>query len=365
MKRWSPAILVALIAGYLALSRPEGLTDLRVYVGGVESLQSGTGLYDYFRNGTAPFTYPPFAALLMLPLSAVPTGLLHLIWTAGTALAVAALALLVDRRAAPLVALVLMLSAPVSSTFKYGQVSLLLAVLVATDVLLLRHSRHQGVLIGLAAAIKLTPLIFIPMLWLTGRRRAAGVATATFLACGLLAAHLLPAESWRYWTTEFHDVSRLGFITSVGNQSLNGALLRLGVPHRELLATALAGLIAATALLATRNLDRLAALVITGAASVVLSPVSWTHHQIWLVLAAFLPLAHATRALILAVMLLPVTALGLWPLQESRLLLATALCLALPALLSSPPLPAVTPTPRGGRCPTPPSAAPAPPRPTP
>jgi alpha-1,2-mannosyltransferase len=348
---WAPAILVAVIAGAVALSRPEAtrLTDLQVYIGAVDSLRTGPGLYDWFRNGNAPFTYPPFAALLLLPLTHLPTWLLHLAWTAGTALAAAGLAVLFHRRWAPWIALALMLSAPVSSTFKYGQVSLLLALLVTADVLALRRHRFQGVLIGLAAAIKLTPLIFIPMLWLTGRRRAAGIATGTFLACGALAGYLLPDESWRYWTAEVSDVSRLGFITSVGNQSLNGALLRLDVPHRELLATLVAGAIAAVALWHTRSLlSPHAALVITGAAGVVLSPVSWTHHQVWLVLAAFLPLLPAVRVAILAIMLLPVTALAWLPFQESRLLLAIALALLLPVLLTTRPAVALE-SPGGGR----------------
>ena len=33
--------------------------------------------------------------------------------------------------------------------------------------------RWRGVAIGVAAGVKLTPLIFIPYLWLIGRRRAA------------------------------------------------------------------------------------------------------------------------------------------------------------------------------------------------
>ncbi|MFC7532640.1 glycosyltransferase 87 family protein [Actinoplanes sp. GCM10030250] len=371
-----------MVAGIVALSRPEHLrlTDLQVYTGAIDSLRNGAGLYDFARNGNAPFTYPPFAALLMLPLAWLPTWLLHVAWTAGTALSAIGLALLFNRRAAPLIALALMLSAPVSSNFKYGQVSILLALLVATDVLALRHSRHQGVLIGIAAAVKLTPLIFIPMLWLTGRRRAAGIATATFLASGTLAAYLLPAESWRYWTTEVQDVSRLGFITSAGNQSLNGALLRLDAPHRELLATLLAGTIAAIALWSTTKLrnpqahtartrhpqmwlpksrdpqtwppkirdphmwlpeirDPHTALVITGAASVVLSPVSWTHHQVWLVFAAFLPLAPSLRIATLTIMLLPMTAIDWWPFQESRLLLAITLALLLHTLLTRRPHP--------------------------
>jgi alpha-1,2-mannosyltransferase len=229
-----------------------------------------------------------------------------------------------------LIALALFLSAPVSSDLRYGQVSLFLGLLVLVDIQR-APPKAQGILIGLAAAIKLTPLIFIPMLWLGGRRRAALTATATFLACGATAALILPSDSWRFWTTEVRDVNRLGFIDSIGNQSLNGALIRLNIlpPVRPLLALFAGGLIALIALYRARKLARTgdwpAATIVVGAASIVLSPVSWTHHQIWLVLAAFLARHAAVEAIGLIIMILPVTAV--W--GEVRLLWAIAVAVAI------------------------------------
>jgi alpha-1,2-mannosyltransferase len=298
LRRWLPAALAALITAWAVLTRSAHvrLSDLGVYTGAVDGLLHGASLYDFITAGNAPFTYPPFAGLVFLPLADLPAFPLQLAWTLATIATVAALALLPGRRAhAPAYALILVLSAPVSSDLKYGQVSIFLAALVAADVLALRHSRWQGVLIGLAAAIKLTPLIFIAMLWFAGRRRAAITATTTFAACGALAALALPADSWRFWTTEVSHVSRLGYITSVGNQSLNGALMRfdLAAPVRSAIVLLLGGAVAALALHRAARLGRggdwLSALVVVGAASVVLSPVSWTHHQVWLVLAVLLP----------------------------------------------------------------------------
>jgi alpha-1,2-mannosyltransferase len=352
---WLPAALAALITAWAVLARPAGvrLSDLAVYTGAVEGLTHGASLYDFISAGNAPFTYPPFAGLVFLPLAGAPAVALQLAWTLATLATVAGLALLLTRRsaadalalgrwAAPAYALVLVLSAPVSSDLKYGQVSLFLAAMIAVDLLALRQSRWQGLLIGLAAAIKLTPLIFIPLLWLAGRRRAAVLAAATFVGCGALAGLALPADSWRFWTTEVSHVSRLGYITSVGNQSLNGALLRLelSAPLRSAIVLVAGGAIAALALHRAARLARagdwFSALVLTGAASVVLSPVSWTHHQIWLVLAALLPVrgpAWARRAwpaLVLVVMLLPLPALGppLW--SNARLLLAITIAALLP-----------------------------------
>jgi alpha-1,2-mannosyltransferase len=311
------AALIATVTAYAFLLRPADrrLTDLGVYLGAVTDLRHGDGLYDFIRDG-APFTYPPFAALVFLPLTFLPTLAVQIAWTLGTVAAVYAIA----RQAnAPLAALAVFLSAPVSSDLRLGQVSLFLALMILS---------RKPVLIGLAAAIKLTPLIFIPLLWLRGERRPAVIATATFAAGGFLAALVLPGDSLRYWLTEVRDVDRIGVIESPGNQSLNAGLLRLGVPDtpRAAITLLLGGAIVLLALKQARRQDWLAATVIVGAASVVFSPVSWTHHQIWLVLAAFVPLRHeAWRWVVLAVMLLPSTAV--W--NDARLALAIAIAVGL------------------------------------
>ena len=314
-----PAALVAAVTGYAALLRPPEarLTDLSVYLGAVTAMRHGDGLY-VFTRGDAPFTYPPFAALVFLPLTFLPPLAVQIGWTLGTIATVTALAKRASHDNTPLVALALFLSAPVASDLRFGQVSLFLALLVLT---------RRGPLIGLAAAIKLTPLIFIPMLWLRGERKQAAAAALTFAACGALSAVLLPADSVRYWTDVVRDVDRLGNIASPGNQSLNGALLRLGVPDtpRAALAVTIGAVIVLLALRQAKRQSAEKATIITGAASVVFSPVSWTHHQVWLVLAAFLPMRHELwRWLILAVMVLPSTAL--W--SDARLLLAVAIIAA-------------------------------------
>ena len=363
---WVGVTLVAVFASCLTLSRPEParMTDLGVYLGAVGGLRHGASLYDFMSAGHAPFTYPPFAALLFGPLARTATLPLQVAWTLATVATVVVLAGVLTRetkvraaddvgaaddsrairavRNAPLIAAVLLLSAPVASNLKYGQVSVALATLVLLDVLALRANRCQGVLIGVAAAIKLTPLIFIPMLWLAGRRRAAVVATWTFTACALLAWVLLPDDSVRYWSTEMWRVSRLGYITSVGNQSLNGALLRSGVDGaiRSSLVLVVGGAVTAIALRRAAHLGRrgdwLSATVVTGSAGIVLSPVSWTHHQVWLVLAALLPVAAPTSVrrawppAVTAVMMLPVTALGPPVWSNMRLVAALVVACLLP-----------------------------------
>src|SRR6266542_368472 len=177
---------------YLLTPAGVRLSDLAVYMGAVNGLRDGASLYAFMSADQAPFTYPPFAGLILLPLTYAATFPLQLAWTLVTVATIVGLSGLLARTAttaphpllAPAVAAALFLSAPVSSDLKFGQVSIGLAALVVVDVVALRNSRFHGVLVGLAAAVKLTPLIFIPMLWLARRRKAALAAASTFVACG-------------------------------------------------------------------------------------------------------------------------------------------------------------------------------------
>src|SRR5690349_20266792 len=112
------AALIATVTAYAFLLRPADrrLTDLGVYLGAVTDLRHGDGLYDFIRDG-APFTYPPFAALVFLPLTFLPPLAVQIAWTLGTVAAVYAIA----RQAnALLAALAVFLSAPVSSDLRLG-----------------------------------------------------------------------------------------------------------------------------------------------------------------------------------------------------------------------------------------------------
>jgi alpha-1,2-mannosyltransferase len=331
---WLVAAAVAVAQAYAALSRPprDRLADLHVYVGSVDLLRHGGSLYDFVAPGGAPFTYPPFAGLVLFPLGLVDEAVLRLVWTALTLAAVCGLAALTARRAGlprpaalvgtPLVAACLFASAPVSSNLRFGQVSVFLALLVLVDLGAGAAGRLRGGLTGLAGAVKLTPLIFVPFLLVAARRRAAAVAAGVFLCCSALAWVILPGDSRRYWFTEIWSVRRVGHITTGGNQSLDGALLRLDLPAGARTAVLAAGTLAVV-VLAYRRAVRAAradrwftAVTIVGAAGVVVSPVSWTHHLVWLVLAVFLPVTGRPRYRLmwtvsaLVVMIAPVTSYG-------------------------------------------------------
>jgi alpha-1,2-mannosyltransferase len=157
----------------------------------------------------------------------------------------------------------------------------------------------------------------------------------------------------RFWFTEIWNVNRVGHIATGGNQSLNGALLRAEVPEsaRALVAGIIGLTVVAVALyratLAYRQGRPLLATVIVGAAGLVFSPVSWTHHQVWLVLAVLVAVGAGPRtravwiAVVLAIMILPVTSHGSrlpgaeFVLGNARLWLALALAVAWPVLRPS------------------------------
>ncbi|SHF64682.1 glycosyltransferase 87 family protein [Geodermatophilus nigrescens] len=276
--------------------------DLRVYRGAVAWWLDGQPLYD-FTYGRSPygFTYPPFAALLVLPMALLPYPvvaaghvLLNVVVLGG--LAWWLLTPLARRHGWPLpwawvLALpLLFVLEPVRETMGFGQVNLFLMALVLADVAALRRgSRWAGVGIGLAAAVKLTPGLFVVWLLLTRRTRAAAVAIGTAAAATLLAFAVVPGTSWRFWTETLWQTERVGKLDKTSNQSLLGALARLTDPAEPprlvwaLLAAAALAFVLTRAVRAARAGDDLAGVALTGLAACLVSPISWSHHFVWLV----------------------------------------------------------------------------------
>ncbi|MFJ3415232.1 glycosyltransferase 87 family protein [Streptomyces sp. NPDC086082] len=271
--------------------------DLRVYYGTIHTwLHHGGRIYDYHVPGTAyGFTYPPFAAVSMAPMGYLGLGAAIV---AALLLNLVALGVVLRILAGPgwrrygwfgwaLVACGLALFEPLRDTFSFGQVNLLLLALVLGDCWLLStgRSRWAGVGIGLAAAIKLTPALFIGLLLLARRWKAAAVATAVALGATGLAALVVPDASKFYWTRAMWDTTRVGRLDYVSNQSLQGVLARLGETGRPLWAAAVVLVLAVWALRARRAIvvgDWTAAFALTGLTACLISPITWVHHLVWL-----------------------------------------------------------------------------------
>ncbi|MFF4394991.1 glycosyltransferase 87 family protein [Streptomyces sp. NPDC001480] len=271
--------------------------DLRVYYGTVDGwVHHGGRIYDYRVPGTPyGFTYPPFAALVMLPMALMP---LRTAIAASLLLNLAALTVVLRILAGPawrrhgwygwaLAACLLTLFEPLRDTFSFGQVNLLLLALVLADGRLLATGRGRwaGAGIGLAAAVKLTPAVFIGLLLLARRWRAAALASAVAAGATALAAWADPGASRFYWTEALWDTGRVGRLDYVSNQSLQGVLARLGEPGRPVWATAVLLVLCVWAW-RTRGAvaagDWPAAFALTGLTACLVSPITWVHHLVWL-----------------------------------------------------------------------------------
>lgn len=179
-------LLVVSLAAFtaLCLSMPVPMADMQVYRAEGAAAVDGTDLYGFtVTEWKLPATYPPFAALLFVPTTWLPVPLLKLAFMGGNLLLLGLLAHLSCRatgwpraRGSRWVVVLLAMALglwlePVFQTMLYGQINLLLAVLVLWDLSRPDGARGKGIAIGVAAGIKLTPAIFAVYLLLTGRRR--------------------------------------------------------------------------------------------------------------------------------------------------------------------------------------------------
>jgi alpha-1,2-mannosyltransferase len=143
-------------------------------------------------------------------------------------------------------------------------------------------------MIGIAAGLKLTPLLFLVFLVLIGRFRAARTGALSFLATIGLGFVLAPGASWTYWTSLLWDAGRVGGIAYAGNQSVMGVLYRLlgeepGTVIWFLIAGSLAGLTLLVAALTWHRGRRELAVCTAALAMLIASPISWSHHWVWAV----------------------------------------------------------------------------------
>lgn len=293
-------VIAAAVLCLLAATGMRHLIDLGVYLYGGDEVRAGRSPYaEREPVANLPFTYPPVAGYLFAPLAALPTWLAVVLWL-GLVVTAAAVAFAVllqapdGRWPEPLVLVGVTAAAfvtePFFATFGYGQVNTVLLAMVLVDTVLVRRgSRWAGVLTGIAAAVKLTPAIFVLYWLLTGRRRPAGVATATFALATVLP--LVAGRPWAsgYWTDGVSDPSRLGYVRGAGNQSLLGLVGRTWVDRAEspTLRFVLFGLAVVAGLALAYRLWRLGrddlGFAVAAVTGLLATPASWDHHYVWLV----------------------------------------------------------------------------------
>ncbi|GAA3586831.1 glycosyltransferase 87 family protein [Kribbella ginsengisoli] len=275
--------------------------DLKVYrLGGAAMLSDPDSLYTArLRYISMPFTYPIFGGVVMAPVSLLPWGLAY-----GASIAASLIALVAiwklslkqwlnGRKLHPAVLIAVtaasILIEPVRETLSYGQINLILCALILYDVLGPKTRMGRGVWLGLAAGIKLTPLVFFGLLLVTRQWKALAHASAAFVGTVLIGFLITPRTAYEYWTHLISDTSRIGGLAYSGNQSWNGFLARLtgdldGGGHvwqGVVLVTVVAGLWLSRSL--WRRGEELAAVSTTALIGLMCSPVSWSHHWVWVI----------------------------------------------------------------------------------
>src|SRR6266536_2672347 len=255
------AAIWPLVRGYLTSVPDQRMVDLNVYRTSGLSVLQGQPLYTVLTPPPQllPFTYPPAAALFAVPLALLPWSAAQLAWVPFVYVPLAvifwfAFAPLL-RRVSPVplraavFAVIFAAGAylfPMRDEMRFGQVDTVLLALAVADCAARSPRWPRGVLVGLATAIKLVPGVFIVYLWLSGRRRAAGTSNQSLR--GILLRVFLPGQApGALWAAVVVLAAVAGFAVA----------RRLALQHREMEG------IAVTALL-----------------GVLLSPVSWIHHYL-------------------------------------------------------------------------------------
>lgn len=293
---------------YLFRSPIEPMVDLQVYQRAADAVRTGGVLYEQ-ADTRLVFTYPPFAAVVAVVVTPLRGWWGQLAWTVATTAALVAVVQLSFRpllarwspsvRVLALAALtaIALVSHPMLEHVFFGQVNVFLVLLCLVDLLVLAHRRVHGALIGVAAALKLTPAVFVPHLWLTGRRRAAVVAGLTAAGCTALAWIVLPDASVEFWTDRVAEGDRIArSIGYTSNQSLRGLVARLvpdgyGTALWAVVAVAVAWYGLRRARDAHRAGDERGGIALVALLPVLLSPIAWIHHLVW-----FLPMIGALAA---------------------------------------------------------------------
>lgn len=301
------SFVVAVIAAYVYTHDPywhqRWTVDLTVYLASGHTIRAGRSLYGLVvmspLYGPMPYVYPPLTALLFfVPLSFLPIGAASLVWNTASLAALGAVVWLTlgiagvrDSQAKVVVTVVgLALAAwllPVRLLLVAGQINMFLVLLVLLDFRR-PDGRWKGIGIGIAAGMKITPLIFIAYLLLTHRWAAARNATLAFLGTVAVGFLLVPGDSLKYWGGLVFQSARVGGIWDTPNQSLSGATARVLGSNAfaswwlVLLAVVGAYGLVVAAYAFRRGADFLGfmAAAITG---LLISPFSWEHHWVYII----------------------------------------------------------------------------------
>ncbi|MBB5511746.1 alpha-1,2-mannosyltransferase [Neomicrococcus aestuarii] len=305
MRRAKPAtiilelLLVALAVWLILNKNPTGL-DLEVYrEGGLALLNNPSSLYDPYLGAVGdpglPFTYPPFAALLFVPIALVPFSVAYLISNVASIIAVLYVGKDLSERLVArwpqlqpwvttlTVSAVMMISGPFRDTIGFGQINILIFAACYLTFVKFKSLTPFVITVGVFAGIKLTPIAFLILPFAMKKWRAVAIGIAAFIGTQLIGFIASSQNTIHYWTDVLRDPSRVGGIDYIDNVSIQAVLERAGQSQALWFVIALIVGLSFVALLwkVAPHLDRVALLGIASACPVLVSPVSWSHHWVW------------------------------------------------------------------------------------
>ena len=293
-------------AGWRLLGHTPYRIDLDVYRMGGRAWLDGKPLYGdtmyETRSGLElPFTYPPLAAVAFAPFALLPLPVASAAITVTTLVLLIASTVIVLTRldvwpqsavrrcwlAAAIVAPAVIYLEPLRANFDFGQINVVLMTLVIADCVPRKTPWPRGVLLGVAIALKLTPAVFLLYFVLRRDTRALLVTAASAVAATLAGFAFVWRDSWEYWTDTVRNTDRIGTATLNTNQNIAGMLARLGLGETErfvLWTLACLAVLAVTVWAVRRVLragEPVLALICVAMFGLVVSPVSWSHHWVW------------------------------------------------------------------------------------
>jgi alpha-1,2-mannosyltransferase len=312
---WLLVIAALVDAAWKLLGHTPYRIDIDVYQMGAQAWLHGRPLY---ANGVLfhtpiglnlPFTYPPLAAIVFCPFAwlRMPAASVAITCTTLVLLIVSVTIVLTRldvwassrllpgsawfRRfwlALAVVAPAALWLEPIKSNFAYGQINVVLMTLVIADCLPRRTPWPRGMLLGLGIALKLTPAVFLLYFLLHRDTRAALNALGTFALATLAGFALAWRDSWEYWTDTVRNTDRIGAATLNTNQNIAGVLARAGLGEHDRFLLWVAGCLAVLAVTvwATRRVlgagEPTLAVICIALFGLLVSPVSWSHHWVWM-----------------------------------------------------------------------------------
>jgi alpha-1,2-mannosyltransferase len=310
------AALAALgYAGWRVLGSTVYRIDIDVYRMGGQAWLDGHSLYSpdvKFHTPIGlnlPFTYPPLAAVIFapfawlgMPAASVTITLITLVLLlVSTMIVLTRLDVWSTSRVVPgpawlrrwwLTALVVAWATlywePIQANFAFGQINVVLMTLVIAECVPRRTPWPRGLLLGLGIALKLTPAVFLLYFLLNRDRRAVLTSLASVVAAVAAGFALAWQDSWEYWTHTVRNTDRIGSASLNTNQNIAGTLARLGLDdHQRFLPWVVACflVLALTVWAARRALragEPVLAVICIALFGLAVSPVSWSHHWVWM-----------------------------------------------------------------------------------